>query len=59
MEANQKLAKSMFRRHSLWHIYTRGKIPVQEIGGKERGGRLLEGGVLSGGYGAMKLVNFT
>ena len=35
------------------HLH-KGKTPIQEIGGKERGGCLLEGGVFSGAYATMK-----
>ena len=40
------------------HLHER-KMPIQETGGKEGGGHLLEGGVFLGAYGTMKLVNFT
>ena len=52
-ELNQKLAKSMARRHSLWGIYMRKIYPCKKMAVKEGGGCFLEGGVFSGTYGTI------
>ena len=49
--AKPKLTKSMPRRRSIWGIYTREKYLCKNLGVKEGGGRLLEGGMFSGTYG--------
>ena len=52
-ELSQKLTKSMPRRRSIRGVYTREKYQCKNLGVKEGGGRLIEGGVFLGTYGTV------